>query len=297
MVDVLKIALAPAALVLVLTSVTIVGILFVESLDAWRHEGLGLLLNADWEPSEWERGRYGMLAPLLGSLLTASLATLIAVSISVAVAVFVNEYAPEWLRGLISLALYAMAALPTIVYGMWGLAVVSPLIRQSGLPLLCARGSPTGQSLFTAGLVVGLMITPFSAAMALEAYRAFPFTYIEALHSLGAKGFERARIVLGYIKNSIIAAAFLSFGRAVGETTIVALTVGNAFNVPLCPFEPAHTITSVIASQFGNAFLYPGMQSSLMAAALVMLLGSSVSTSLGLRLARAAASRAAGEQA
>ncbi|MCS7105245.1 MAG: ABC transporter permease subunit [Thermofilaceae archaeon] len=293
--DPLKILLSPAAIALIIVSASILAVLVYESLNTWIQDGIGFLLRLEWSPSEETYGTYGMLAPFLGSLVTAVIAMTVAGALSTALAVFVNEYAPKRFNNFISLALFSMAALPTIVYGMWGLSVFAPAVRQSGLASLCAMGSPTGYSVFTAGVVVGLMIAPFSAAMVLEAYRAVPFTYVEALHSLGAKGFERAGVILGLIKGSIIASALLSFGRAIGETTIVAMTVGNVINLPLCPFQPAHTITSLIASQFGNAYLYPGLQSRLLAGALVMVIGSSVSTSLGMWLARVTARRLKGE--
>lgn len=296
-VEPLLLMVAPAAFALLAISAAVIFVLVSGSLETWIHEGIGFIASSEWRPSEEERGFYGVLAPLAGTLVVAGIAAALATCIAIAVAVYVYEYAPQRVKEATGLALYSMAALPTVVYGMWGLSAVAPLIRQAGLASLCARGSPTGQSFFTAGLVVGLMVAPYSAAIVSEAYRAVPFTYIEVLHSLGARGFERARILLGMVKSSVAAAALLSFGRAAGETTVVALTIGNAFNMPLCPFEPGHTVSSVIASQFGNAFLYPGMESALLAAALVMVLVSSATTTLGLKLARAAASRARGEVA
>lgn len=293
----LLIVLAPAAIALVAISAATLLVLAAGSLDTWTNEGLSFLLRSDWSPSEVERGSYGVLAPLAGTLVVAGIAAALATYLAVAVAVYAYEYAPRRAREAVELALFVMAALPTIVFGMWGLSFIAPLVRASGLASLCARGSPTGQSFFTAGLVVGLMIAPYSAAVVTEAYRSIPFTYVEALHSLGARGFERARILLGMVKSSVLAAALLGFGRAAGETTVVALTIGSALNMPLCLFEPGHTVSSLIATQFGNAFLYPGLESALLAAALVMVLISSASITLGLRLARAAAKKIEGGMA
>ncbi|MEM4900133.1 MAG: ABC transporter permease subunit [Thermofilum sp.] len=293
----LLLVLAPAAAALLVAAAAIILVLAKGSVDALAQGGAGFLASSEWSPSEEERGSYGVLAPLAGTLVVAGIASAIAAYLAVAVAVYLYEYAPRRVREAVELSLYSMAALPTIVFGMWGLSTAAPIIRQSGLTLLCARGSPTGQSFFTAGLVVGLMIAPYAAAIVSEAYRAVPFTYVEALHSLGARGFERARVLLGMVKGSVLAAALLSFGRAVGETTVVALTVGSAVNMPLCPFEPGHTVSSLIASQFGNAYLYPGMESVLLTAALVMVLVSSASTTLGLKLARAAVRKAQGGEA
>ncbi len=295
--DPLLLILAPSAIALLAISAAIAAVLVTGSLDTWIHEGPGFLASSEWSPSEERRGTYRVLAPLAGTLVVAGIASAIAAYLAVAVAVYLHEYAPRRVREVVEPSLYSIAALPTVVFGMWGLSTVAPLVRQSGLASLCARGSPTGQSFFTAGLVVGLMIAPYAAAVVSEAYRAVPFTYVEALYSLGAKGFERARVILGMVKGSLLAAAVLSFGRAAGETTVVTLTVGNAVNMPFCLFEPGHTVSSLIASQFGNAYLYPGMESALLAAALVMVLVSSASTTLGLKLARAAIKRARGGEA
>lgn len=293
----LLLVLAPAVTALLVISAAIVFVLVKGSLDTWVQEGPSFLASSEWSPSEEGRGSYGVLAPLAGTLVVAGVASAIAAYLAVAVAVYLYEYAPRRLREVVELSLYSMAALPTVVFGMWGLSSIAPLVRQSGLASLCARGSPTGQTFFTAGLVVGLMVAPYAAAIVSEAYRAVPFTYVEALHSLGARGFERARILLGMVKGSVLAAALLSLGRAAGETTVVALTVGSVANIPLCLFEPGHTVSSLIASQFGNAYLYPGMESALLAAALVMVLVSSASTTLGLKLARAAVKKAQGGEA
>lgn len=294
-IDALLAVVAPPAVILTAVSVVIVLVLLVGSLDAWNHYGLSLLTSTEWRTSEVERGRYGIAAPLAGTFVVAALATSITTAASIAVAVYINEYSPQRVRELVESFLYVMAALPTIVYGMWGIQVLAPLFRQLSLSSLCPRGSPTGQSAFTAALVVSLMMTPYSVAMVSEAYRSIPFTYIEALHSLGAKRFERARILLGMVKSTIVAAVLLSLGRAVGETTIVALTVGGSFNVPLCPFEQVHTATSLIANYFGYAYLYPGLESVLLAAALVVLLGSSLSVAAGIKLARTAVKLTSGE--
>lgn len=295
--DLLKAVLTPPALVAVGVSAAILLTLLAVSLDAWVNQGPQAIFSFEWKPSEEERGTYGILIPLAGTMIVGLLATLITSTFSMAVTLYIREYAPRFWGTLIEATLYAMAALPTIVYGVWGLQVLSPAIRSSGLALLCARGSPTGQSAFTAALTVGLMMTPYSTAMVLEAYRAVPFTYVEALHSLGAKGFERARVLLGIIKKSILASVLLSFGRAVGETTIVALTIGSSMNIPLCLFEPAHTISSLIVSQLGNAYLFPGLEGALSAAALLMLLVSSASIAIGMVLARRTLKALGGENA
>lgn len=296
-IDAIYLAVASTTAIVVAVAATIVLALSMESAEVLAREGLSFVLSPLWSPSEEGYGSYGIALPLAGTLVVGALATSIAVALSVATVVYLHEYAPRQAREAVSVAMFAMAALPTVVFGMWGLSAVAPLVREAGLGALCARGSPTGQSVFTAALVVGLMLTPYASSVVSAAYDAVPFTYVEALHSLGALGFERARVLLGMVKRSVAAAALLSFGRAVGETTIVALTIGSAFNPPLCPFEPAHTVSSLIASQYGNAFLYPGLTSALSAAALLLLATSAVTTTLGSRIARAAAVAARGEGA
>jgi phosphate transport system permease protein len=290
-IDVIYLGIATATAIVIAIAAAIVLALSIESSGVLAREGLGFVLSPRWSPSEERYGFYGVALPLVGTLAVGVQATAIAVALSVAAVVYLHEYAPRRVREAIGIAMFAMAALPTVVFGMWGLSAVAPLVREAGLGSLCARGSPTGQSVFTAALVVGLMLTPYASSVVSAAYDAVPFTYVEALHSLGAMGFERARVLLGMVKRSIAAAALLSFGRAVGETTIVALTIGSAFNLPLCPFEPAHTVSSLIASQYGNAFLYPGLTSALSAAALLLLAASAATTALGARIARAAVAR------
>ena len=286
-IDVIYLCVAFTAITVIAIAAAIVLTLSIESSEILAREGLSFVLSSRWSPSEEDYGFYGIALPLVSTLVVGALATAIALALSVAAVVYLHEYAPRQIREVISAASFAMAALPTVVFGMWGLSTVAPLVREAGLSSLCARGSPTGQSVFTAALVVGLMLTPYASSVVSAAYDAVPFTYIEALHSLGALGFERARVLLGMVKRSVAAAALLSFGRAVGETTIVALTIGSAFNLPLCPFEPAHTISSLIASQYGNAFLYPGLASALSAAALLLLAASAATTALGTRIAGA----------
>lgn len=170
-----------------------------------------------------------------------------------------------------------MAGLPTIIYGLWGAFVLVPLLKDyvmkplynhlSFIPLFSFEPS-TGYSFLSAGVLLGIMVTPFASAIIREAYRMVPFTYRECVYALGATRYEATKVLIGYIKPAIVAGTILAFGRAIGETVAVSLVVGNTFNIHPSLFAPGYTISSLIANQFGNAFIYRYMVSALFAAGL-----------------------------
>jgi len=136
-----------------------------------------------------------------------------------------------------------------------------------------------------------MMNTPYASLILSEAYRSIPFTYREVLYSMGATGYERFSINLGMIKDALVGALFLTFGKSVGETTAVSMVVGNSFNIPLCPLEPGTTISSLIVNYVSEAMLYNYMLSALYGAALVMLLLNTIFVVAGLWIVRRASSR------
>jgi len=127
---------------------------------------------------------------------------------------------------------------------------------------------PLGYSYLSAGVLLGIMVTPFASSIIREAYRMIPYTYREAAYAIGATRYEATKILLGYIKPAIVAGTLLAFGRAIGETVAVSLVVGNIFNIHPSLFAPGYTISSLIANQFGEAFIYEYMVSALFAAGL-----------------------------
>ncbi len=249
---------------------------------AFQRFGFRLLTENVWKVSE--RGiefvRYGLLAPLYGTLVTSAIAAVIALPLSISTVYMVEDIAPRRIRELFSSTIDLMAGLPTILYGLWGLEVMIPLIRdyimvplhsKLGFIPLFSCDPLSGASFLAAGLLLAIMIIPFMYSVIEDAYRHIPHTYREAALSLGATRYEYFKILFSMIKPAIIAALLLGLGRAASETVAVALVVGNSFNVSPCLFAPGYTISSLIANQFSESTFYPLMENVMFAGSLVLL--------------------------
>ncbi len=248
------------------------------SLPIFEREGLAIYTTNVWKASENpQKEFYGVLAAIYGSIYTSVLAVLIALPLSISFAVFVIDYAPKRLKEPLMVATDIMAGLPTIIYGIWGAFVLVPILKKyvmmplyehfSFIPLFSFR-PVTGYSYLSAGVLLGIMVTPFASAIIREAYRSIPYIYREGVYALGATRYEATKILLGYIKPAIVAGILLAFGRAIGETVAVSLVIGNVFNINPSLFAPGYTISSLIANQFGNAYIYKYMVPALFAAGL-----------------------------
>ena len=275
--DTFRISLLPfCALVFGIFSLMILTYL-AASLPILEKEGIQIYTTNVWRAVEDnpEKEFYGVLAAIYGSVYTSVLAVLVALPLSISFAVFVIDYAPSRLKEPLIVITDVMAGLPTIIYGIWGAFVLVPFLRDyvmrplydhlSFIPLFSFEPAG-GYSFLAAGVLLGIMVTPFASSIIREAYRMIPFTYREAVFSLGATRYEATKILLGYIKPAILAGILLAFGRAIGETVAVSLVVGNTFNIHPSLFAPGYTISSLIANQFGNAFIYGYMVSALFAA-------------------------------
>ncbi len=262
------------------------------SAPAFREYGVSLVTSSRWKPSETSPSlaSYGLLAPLYGTLVSSVLAVLLAFPPTIAIVLAVEEYAPRSLRDVIASLIEVMAGLPTIVYGLWGVEVLAPLLKHAVydplhsllgfIPLFsCKPLSP--YNIATAAVLLAIMILPYMVAVAREAYRSIPFTYREAILALGTTRYEYAKLMLSLAKPGIVAAALLGFGRAAGETVAVALVVGNAFNISPCLFKPGYTISALIANQFSMAPLYPYMMNVLFAGGLILLVLGLLANTLG----------------
>ncbi len=255
---------------------------FVKAEPIFRKEGLGVYIWNVWRAVENnpEAERYGLAAAILGTVYVAVIAIIVSIPLSLALVLLTTEYLPgRHLQEAVSALVDAMAALPTIVYGLWGVAVLAPLLRNFVMlplyhccPWLFPEYPSTGTTIFTAGVLMGIMSVPYVAALIREAYIMVPRSIREAVYALGATKSEAIRVFLGYIKPVVIAAALLGFGRAAGETVAVALVVGDTFRISLSPFTPGYTIAALIATQYGNAFLYRYMESALFAGGLMLLI-------------------------
>lgn len=209
---------------------------------------------------------FGSLAFFVGTLITSVAALALSVVPALGVAIFTAEYAPKWLATWIDYVVDLLAAIPSVVIGLWGIFVLVPFMQNNlylpvsawvgtHVPFLSpVLGNPSGYGLFTATVVLALMIVPYTAALARDAIRLVPQEQREAAWGLGATRWEVLRMaVLPYARGGIIAGAVLSFGRAIGETMAVAMLIGNSNSLPFTLFGPAATMPSVIVNEFREA--------------------------------------------
>jgi len=253
--------------------------------------GPSFITGSTWDPL---RGVFGALPMLYGSLVTAAIALLIGVPISLGVAIFISELSPQRLRFPIGFLVELLAAVPSVVYGLWGLFILAPFLssyiypplqRYLGfLPLF--QGRIFGVSIMTAGIILAIMIIPIVSSISRDALLAVPDSQREAAYALGATKSEAVgSSVLSYARSGIIAAIFLGFGRAFGETMAVTFIIGNSPVIPSSLLAPGYTLASLIANEFTEATT-TAYRSSLIEAGLVLLLVSFASTFLGRLLIR-----------
>jgi phosphate transport system permease protein len=256
--------------------------LFIGAWPAISEYGLGFLVSTDWDPVE---DKYGGLVMIYGTLMTSFIALLIAVPVSFGIALFLTELSPNWLRRPLGVAIELLAAVPSIVYGMWGLMVFGPILATyvqqpmqavfSGVPLLGAlvSGAPVGIGILSAGIILAIMVIPFIAAVMRDVFEVTPPMLKESAYGLGSTTWEVVfKVVLPYTKTGVVGGIMLGLGRALGETMAVTFVIGN-FNQlnSLSLFEAANSITSAIANEFAEA--NPGLhQASLMYLGLILFL-------------------------
>jgi phosphate transport system permease protein len=211
--------------------------------------GFGFLYKSEWNPITQE---FGALPFLAGTLLTSFLAIIISVPFSMAIALFLGEYfrkgiASSVLRSMIEL----LAGIPSVIYGFWALYFLVPIVRSLQLQL---DAPPYGVGIFTASIILAIMVVPYSASVAREVIAMVPSSLKEAAYSLGATRFEViSTIVFPYARSGIIAGVLLSLGRALGETMAVTMVIGNTNAIPNSLFSPGNTMASIIANEFTEA--------------------------------------------
>ena len=293
--DWLRPVLASAALLILLVLGAMIIFLTYKSVPVLSREGLSFILDSGWVASEGGEEYYGIAAALLGTLYTSAIAVALALPVSVSLSVFVVEMAPRKIRTVLEGAILMMALLPTVLYGLWGLTYLGPfLLRYIMCPLHGALGwfplfseePRTGNTILTAGVLLAIMITPYMTAIIKDAYSSIPREYREGLYALGTTRAEAIFVLLKMVRSSIAVAVVLGLGRAAGETVAVSMVVGNTMGISISPFRPGYTISSLIANQFGNAFLYRLMPSALYGSALILMGISTAIAVLGLWLAR-----------
>ncbi len=304
-------ALAAGVLVLI-------GYFFVrligQSSTAFNHVGvLNFIFSNHWDTSQLQQGgacttasnvhcTFGAWALVLGTLITAATALVIGVPIAVATALYLTELCPRRLRGVASMLVDLLAAVPSVVYGLWGFLVLIPKLRGfqqsladtfSFLPFI--GGQVAGPSYFVAGLILAIMILPIVSAIAREVISTVPTEHKEAALALGATRWEMIRIaVLPYSRAGITGGAMLGLGRAIGETIAVVLVIGDSPRLGHSIFQQGYTLAAVIANEFGEAAATPVHKSALFAAGLVLFLLTLLVNILARRYVRRASRTARG---
>jgi phosphate transport system permease protein len=219
--------------------------------------GLGFWMTRTWDPVA---GQFGALPFIWGTLYSSVLALMLATPIALGIAVFISELSPAWLRSPLVFLTELLAAIPSIVYGLWGIFVLVPMVRSlevatpdflRALPLF--SGPPLGVGMLSAVLILAVMVIPFSSAVAREVLRTVPDSQREAAYALGATRFEAIRAAMYYARTGIIGAIMLGFGRALGETMAVTMVIGNNPQVSASLFAPQYTMAAVIANEFTEA--------------------------------------------
>jgi len=268
---------ATSAIGILLLLAVIVGILFLGSYESVRTFGLAFLGGTTWNPLPPET--YSALTFVYGTLVTSAFALLLGVPVSLGIAIYLSELAPPWLRIPLTYLVELLAAVPSVVYGLWGIFVLVPVMRDHIEPNLVGilgwvplfEGTPVGIDKLTAGVILAIMIIPTVSAVSREALLAVPQSQREAALSLGATRWETTRMgVLAYARSGIFGAVVLGLGRAVGETMAVTMTIGNRNVITLSLLDQGQTIASWIANNFTEAG--PLERSALIELGLVLLL-------------------------
>jgi phosphate transport system permease protein len=230
---------------------------------AFQTFGFHFLTSTAWNPVTKD---FGALLPIYGTLVTSLIAIVIAVPVSIGIALFLTEIAPRWTRGPIGIAIELLAAIPSIIYGMWGLFVFAPFMAAHVEPWLNEHlgplpvigqlftGPPIGIGMLTAGIVLGIMIIPFIAAVTRDVFNSVPAPLKESAVALGSTRWEiLTRVSLPYTRSAVIGAIFLGLGRALGETMAVTFVLGNSHELTKSLLMPSNSIAAAIANEFTEA--------------------------------------------
>ncbi len=255
---------ALASSVVILLIIGILGVLMEESSLAREKFGVFRFLSStDWNPV---RESFGALTTIYGTLVTTCLSLAFAIPVSLGIAIFITEISPVSLKGPIGIAIELLAAIPSIIYGMWGLFTLSPIMANTIEPLLkrfaadipvlnlLFQGTPMGIDILTASVILSIMIIPFTASIARDAFHLTPAVVKESAYALGATRWEVVRdVVIPYSKLGVFGGILFSFGRAIGETMAVAFVLGNTHRIFTSLFDSAATITVTLANEFAEA--------------------------------------------
>lgn len=241
----------------------IIASLIYGSLPSMQKFGFGFLIDSEWNPVT---EKFGALVPIVGTLATSFIALLVGVPVSFGIALFLTEMSPRWLKRPLGTAIELLAAIPSIIYGMWGLFVLAPLFADYVQPWLIGtlgaapliapmfKGPPQGIGVLTAGFVLAIMVIPFIAAVMRDVFEIVPPVLKESAYGLGCTTWEVvSHIVLPYTKVGVIGGIMLGLGRALGETMAVTFLIGNAHRLTASILAPGNSIASALANEFTEA--------------------------------------------
>jgi phosphate transport system permease protein len=250
-----------------LTLLLLVAIILSLVIGAWpaiKEFGLGFLVSTEWDPVKLQ---FGGLVMIYGTVMSSLIALIIAVPVSFGIAIFLTELSPGWLKRPLGVAIELLAAVPSIVYGMWGLLVFGPILATyvqqplqllfDGVPYLEAlvSGPPVGIGILSAGIILAIMIIPFIASVMRDVFDTTPALLKESAYGLGSTTWEVvSKVVVPYTKTGVVGAIMLGLGRALGETMAVTFVIGNFNQLDnLSLFQAANSITSALANEFAEA--------------------------------------------
>jgi phosphate transport system permease protein len=245
----------PALLILIAVEIAVAG------WPALHKFGLSFLTSSAWDPV---KGVFGAAPAIYGTLVSSAVALVIAAPLAIGVAVFLSEFAPPQIRQPIAFLVDLLAAVPSVVYGLWGIFVLIPILRTAVMPFLrdtlhlsvlpLFRGPAYGPSMLAAGLILAIMILPYISSVSREVLLAVPRSQREAALALGATKWETiSGAVIPYAKSGIIGGIILGLGRALGETMAVTMLIGNRQQISASLFAPGYTMASIIANEFSEA--------------------------------------------
>jgi phosphate transport system permease protein len=249
------------ALVIPALVIAIAIAIFAAAWPAFAKVGLSIVTSSDWDV---RAGKFGAAPAIFGTVVSSVVALVIATPLAIGVAVFLSEFSPTWLRQPIGFLVDLLAAVPSVVYGLWGIFVLLPLLREKVMPFLrdtlhlgatpFFSGPAYGPSMLAAGIILAIMALPYISSVSREVLLAVPRSQREAALALGATRWEMIRdAVIPYAKSGIIGGIMLGLGRALGETMAVTMVIGNRLEISSSLFAPGYTMASLIANQFGEA--------------------------------------------